>query len=184
MVAKRSKKHSTVEQHEEKIGTYAEFRRAVHSKGKLLKGLGFARTKLIPSSIPQIVGQIAKLPIYLNVMVRNPFPEKINRLKQKKALPLASDRVEAAWTASVLSLFTTELCQFVELRDGYYESLARSDYVESARFLEEIQKELGFSLWLISDFGDDSKSDDYQAYAAAVSVDFLDKMLRRLCKNS
>jgi hypothetical protein len=131
MVTKRSKKTSKAELHEEKLGTYAEFRRAIHSKGKLLAGLEFARTKLVSSAIPNIVRQIVEKPIYMNAIVRQPFPNKIHRLKQKKALPIASDRVEAAWTASVLSLFTRELCQFVELRDRYYKSMARSDYDES-----------------------------------------------------
>src|SRR4051794_23149691 len=105
MVTKRSGKHSKADTPEEKIGTYTDFRRAIHSRGKLLAGLEVARTELVPAAIPEIVRQLAEKPIYRNVIVRQPFPNKIGRLKQKKALPIASDRIEAAWTASILSLF-------------------------------------------------------------------------------
>jgi nucleoside phosphorylase len=36
----------------------------------------------------------------------------------------------------------------------------------------------------VSDFGDDKKSDDYQEYAATVSVRFLDELLNRLFKKT
>jgi hypothetical protein len=150
MVTKRSRNNSIADTPEETIGTYADFRRAIHSKGKLLAGLEIARTGLVPAAIPSIVRKLAEKPIYLNVIVRHPFPAKIGQLKQKKALPIASDRIEAAWTASILSLFTRELTQFAGLRDQYYEAMARSDYDEATRLLSEIQNEFGFSLWLIS----------------------------------
>jgi hypothetical protein len=36
----------------------------------------------------------------------------------------------------------------------------------------------------VSDFGDDTKSNDYQDYAATISVHFLDELLMRLFKKS
>jgi hypothetical protein len=56
MVTKRSS--SRADTPEETIGTYADFRRAIHSKGKLLAGLEVARTKLVPASISSIVRKL------------------------------------------------------------------------------------------------------------------------------
>ncbi|WP_354085891.1 hypothetical protein [Bradyrhizobium sp. S3.3.6] len=135
---------------EETIGTYASFRRAIHARGKLVAGLEEARPKLIPAAIPTIVAEAADTPIYRNAIVREPFPKSIHKLKQKRPLPVAGDLVEAAWTASILSLFNSELCLFIRMRDRYHAAIATSDYKAALDALDQLQQELGFSLWLIS----------------------------------
>lgn len=135
---------------EETIGTYGSFRRAIHSRGKLITGLEEARPKLIPTAIPTIVAEAADTPIYRNAIVREPFPKSLQKLKHKRPLPIAGDLVEAAWTGSVLSLFHSELCLFIELRDRYYAEMATSNYKSALDALDQLQRELGFSLWLIS----------------------------------
>lgn len=135
---------------EETIGTYASFRRAIHARGKLIAGLEDARPKLVPAAIPAIVAEAADTPIYRNAIVREPFPKSVQKLKHKRPLPVAGDLVEAAWTASILSLFNSELCLFIRLRDQYYAAMATSEYETALATLDQLQEELGFSLWLIS----------------------------------
>ncbi|MBR1248951.1 hypothetical protein JQ609_18700 [Bradyrhizobium sp. AUGA SZCCT0169] len=145
-----SKSNGKQDENEETIFNYETFRRALHSRGKLLSGLQTARKKLAPASIAGIVGETASRSIYRNVVVRNPFPKTIQQLKQKRPLPTASDRVEASWTASILALFVPEINEFIVLRDQYYSTLASSRYVDALAVLDQIQNRHGFSLWLIS----------------------------------
>ncbi|KQW21380.1 hypothetical protein ASC80_14965 [Afipia sp. Root123D2] len=135
---------------EETIGNFTTFRRALHARGVLISGLRVARSMLVPAAIPDIVKKAAENRIYRNVVVRDPFPRSIQRLKLKRPLPIANDRVEAAWAASVLSLFEAEITIFVDLRDRYYSAIAINDYDAATAALDRIEKELGFSLWLIS----------------------------------
>ena len=118
--AKPAKKRIRNEPPAETIRTYFAFRRALHSKGKLLDGLQDARIRLVPSVVPSIVKSAATKTLYRNVLARNPFPNSIGKLKQKAPLERGSDRVEAAWAASILSLFVDQLKTYVQYRDHYY----------------------------------------------------------------
>ena len=87
----------------EDISDFKSFRRAMHAKGEVEKGLGSARTKLNPKTTALVVTQAMRLTVYRNAMVRNPFPETIQKIKKGRALPKAADAVEALWAAGVLS---------------------------------------------------------------------------------
>src|SRR5882672_329300 len=135
---------------EESIEDFRSFRRALHAKGDLLKGLSDARLKLIPSATARIVREASQTTIYRNIIVRAPFPPTYNKLKKKRPLPAAGDKVEAHWTASVLALHSTELANYVRRRDAYFSAICCNDYDRAESQLKQIESEFGVSLWLLS----------------------------------
>jgi hypothetical protein len=77
------------------------------------------------------------------------FPSSLTALRPTIRLEEISTEGELMWTASVLSLYTDKLRQFVKLRDDYCEAYLVADYGLAEDVLNRIQNAFGYSLWLL-----------------------------------
>lgn len=70
--------------------------------------------------------------------------------KKGRALPLAAEKVEALWTAAVLSHYSEQLRGYLQLKDAFHSAVSASKYKMAAVALAEIENTYGVSLWAIS----------------------------------
>lgn len=141
---KRGKAHRVVADDPTKL-----FRRGVHSVGDLRHGTSNSRATVHWSDLPRVVAELAKTPIYLHAFAPLQFPALLGDLRYSKRLQRQDIDTELSWAASVMSLFAKPLSAFAELRHAFFDNLLNSELAEAKNILDRIQKDFGFSVWLI-----------------------------------
>lgn len=125
------------------------FRRTIHSDRNMRKGLARARTIVKPSFFPIIVRELSRNAIYEGILAPTTFPMSLASVLPGARLQEISIEGELLWTSSVLSLYADRLGDFVKLRDKYYFAHENANYDQATNILDQIQKEFGYSIWLI-----------------------------------
>lgn len=125
------------------------FRRTIHSNRNMRKGLARARTIVKPTYFPMIVRELSRNAIYDSIIAPMAFPMSLASVLPGARLQEISIEGELLWTSSVLSLYANRLSNFVILRDKYYFAHENANYDLATSILDDIQKEFGFSIWLI-----------------------------------
>lgn len=141
-----------------KITSYKEFIRELHLSSKtggkkqnsLRQGLNTAKIKTESRFYYNILQDLSKNPTYLGLLAPTQFPSNLSLIK--KGLPglqMESTGEELIWSASVLSIFRDKLCTFFEYKEKYDRAVFSGEFVTAENVLKVIEKELGFSIWLI-----------------------------------
>ena len=115
-----------------------KFRMEVFRSPNIRAGLNRARLSITPEQIPSIVQEFSKNQMFFGNICEHRFPKSLSQLVHKKRLVLADSAREFMWSASVLSLFTSELSYFVSLRDTFEVSYLSGDCDGSKAALDEI----------------------------------------------
>lgn len=88
--------------------------------------------------------------IYSRYISGIPFPKQLNELGKAPVLYYNEDlERELFWYANIFRLYIKEINQFLIQQKKYNERLMVGDYAGAGIILNEIEKEYGFSLWLI-----------------------------------
>jgi hypothetical protein len=123
------------------------FRRAVHSKKDLRAGLSNARSTVPAAMFHEIVLAMSGNPVYRLLFAGEPFPANYSSLKIRARLQILEPAREIAWASAVLSLYVTELREFVKLRTRYENYFLVGEYKIGNDTLNSIEKRFGVSLW-------------------------------------
>lgn len=140
------------------ITSYKEFVREIHLSSKsgrkkptsLRGGLNMAKLKTDSRCYHKILQELSQNSTYLGLLAPTQFPSSLSLIK--KGLPgllTGSTGEELIWSAAVLSIFKNKLYLFFEHKERYDKALFAGEYEQAERTLEYIQKEFGFSIWLI-----------------------------------
>lgn len=127
----------------------ATFRRALHSLGPLHRGLNHHRGRVPVDRVIPILHEVSAGPAYLSAFVTAPFPVDYEDIKLRRAIKPAGPLHDLLWNAGVLGLYTTELTLFVRQRDTFYAALSGGDYEHALQILDDIERALGVSSWLM-----------------------------------
>jgi len=129
------------------ISDATTFRRLIHEKGDLIGGLSKNRRVIAPKAIETIVKALMPNPIYRNVLAPDAFPRTYSRVKAGPVLAHLDAEFEIVWTASILSHFTEELNDYLNLKDAYSKKFLNSEFLPATKILDEIENKYGISLW-------------------------------------
>jgi hypothetical protein len=140
------------------ITSYKEFVREIHKSSKsgrkqptsLRRGLNMAKLKTDSRCYYKILQDLGNNSTYLGLVAPTQFPTSLSSIK--KGLPglvTGSTGEELIWNAAVLSIFKDKLAPFLDQKGAYDKALFAGDYGLAERTLEQIQKDFGFSIWLI-----------------------------------
>lgn len=95
------------------------------------------------SKIPDIRDHLAKA-------YGDPFPKNVNDLHSTTVFGFALSRLkELVWAISRCVQYGDELQQYVKLRQGFEKAILFNNREDSWTYLASIEKEFGFSTWLI-----------------------------------
>lgn len=125
------------------------FMRRLHSRRTLRQGLAIARKATNPQFLPEIVRHLYRSAMYGSLVSSTPFPSSLSDFTEGSRLEQLSTQGEFSWTAGVLSCFTSELNNFVVLRDKFYGAFQRGQLDAAAAELDEIVGTFGHSIWSI-----------------------------------
>lgn len=131
-------------------GVLKVVRRKLHATKSLRDGMGNARQTLTPSMIPVIVRALSATAVYKSALAVNPFPENFGSFTTNPRLIGISLEGELYWTASVLSLFSTEINAFVQTREMVRRSTMKGEYLAALSELDAFEQRYGVSLWILS----------------------------------
>ena len=148
-VRKKQKKRKGITKSPTNNSPIQQFRRALHSKPTLRRGLAIARTQTKPEHFPAIVNQLGRHQVYRTAIVATGFPADLASYTSKRRLQRISAEGELMWAASVLALFGDELKEYVGLRDSFHRAYLNGSYEQAREFLDQIQSQFGYSLWLL-----------------------------------
>jgi hypothetical protein len=126
------------------------FRRGVYQSLRPKAGIGEARRQLKVSEIPKVVSWLSSDISFGRYIFEQAFPLSLSDFPYTPRLQKVDSASEFVWCGSVLSLYTLELSQFVEIRDKFDSAFLVSDFSECNRLLDVLEGQLGVSLWLIS----------------------------------
>ncbi len=86
---------------------------------------------------------------YKKYIVGNPFPRRINELKQTPPLIYSNLDRELYWSALVIKLFINEINSFLPLKLEFEYNFLTGQYDKALVILENVEKKFGYSIWLI-----------------------------------
>src|SRR5690606_5023618 len=102
-----------------------------------------------PEAFPEIVAHLGNQHIYRPLLAQTTFPKNLKEFVLRPRLQGLAIEGELMWSASVLSLFSTELKNYSALRDEFLSSYINGALDRAATCLDEIQEQHGFSIWLL-----------------------------------
>src|SRR4051812_45964817 len=82
------------------ISDSSTFRRSIHTLGDLGRGLSRFRQILNVESIPEIVRDLMRNPVYRNAFSTDALPKTYERVRTRRALIAAKPEIEIVWSAS------------------------------------------------------------------------------------
>jgi hypothetical protein len=129
------------------LSDVATFRRLIHERGDLVGGLSEKRRAIAPEAIETIIKALMPNPIYRNVLAPDAFPRTYSRVKAGAALVHLDAQFEIVWTASILSHFTDELNDYLNLKEAYSKKYLNSEFLHATKILDEVENKYGVSLW-------------------------------------
>tara|TARA_R110000751_G_scaffold254855_1_gene354385 strand:- start:2175 stop:5603 length:3429 start_codon:yes stop_codon:yes gene_type:complete len=148
-MSKRAKKTKSKRHNNTYGSATSKFKRELHAARDFRYGLSSARKLLELHEIPVVVKEMGANPIYKSLFAVHTFPKRLSDYGFKRRIGKITPECEMMWTASVLSLFRTEIKLYVSLRDDFYNSWLSGEYDAAERALDIIEEKLGWSLWLI-----------------------------------
>lgn len=126
-----------------------KFRRLIHQWRSPRRSLATARRSIEPRHFPKIVATLGQQPIYKGLFAPATFPLRIEQVAASPRLALINEDVEFIWTACVVRLFSERLSAFLSQKKEFFDSFVNGSYASAEQALNRIEKEFGFSLWLI-----------------------------------
>lgn len=133
-----------------KVESAAKFRRAIHSTSNPRVGLSAAREAVDLCDIRRIVEELGRHSIYKILFAGLSFPKELSSFTGRPRLTNISPEGEICWTASVLLLFKERLAAFVTRRTRFEELFASADWAAASELLDEVERDFGISIWLIT----------------------------------
>lgn len=101
------------------------------------------------TDIARYIRSLSKIPAVAPWIVAHPLPQKLTELQSTPLLKYRTLSTELYWNACVLRLFTPGLNHFVDRRREFSEAILEGDYSAANQVLDAIQREFGYSIWLI-----------------------------------
>ncbi|WP_156936995.1 hypothetical protein [Bradyrhizobium sp. WSM2254] len=130
------------------IDDAASFRRLIHAQGNLAAGLNTHRRAISLENVARIVRALMPNAIYRNLLAPEAFPRTHGRVKGGKFFGTLAPEFELIWAAAVISHYTTELNQYLTLKETYSGFYLRADFNSAKGVLDEVEGLFGLSLWL------------------------------------
>jgi len=127
-----------------------KFRREAFGAKNLKVGISRARENLSADKIPQVIEALSQNHAFFHFFCENTFPTNLSDLSNRKRFSLLDAEREFLWIASILAIFPEKISSFVILRDSFEENFLNSDWDTCSNILDEVEENLGVSLWLIS----------------------------------
>ncbi|WP_445354652.1 hypothetical protein ACJJI5_16300 [Microbulbifer sp. EKSA008] len=132
------------------INPLKAFRRTIFRSPNVRAGVSLARKSVSASSIPSIIRELVHKPQFSEAICHLTFPKSLEELRNAKRLSSVDARTEFIWCASVLSLYTEQLNEFIKTRDEFERRFLYGDYEQCHKLLDELEGSLGVSMWLIA----------------------------------
>lgn len=140
------------------ITSHKEFIRELHLSSKsgkkqqnsLRQGLNIAKSKTDSKYYYKILQELSKNSTYLGLLAPTQFPSSLSMIR--KGLPgllVGSTGDELIWSASILYIFKDKLFPFFSHKDKFDTALFSGEYDLAEEVLGDVEKEFGFSIWLI-----------------------------------
>lgn len=125
------------------------FRRAIHSVANPRAGLSKARSLVPATHFPRIVNDLSRQSTYRYLFAPTTFPKHLESFPMRIRLAELDAEAELLWTASVLSLFKSELSEFLLKKEEFEHAFVAESPTRALEILQQIEAQFGFSLWLI-----------------------------------
>jgi hypothetical protein len=129
-------------------------RLSYQQKSAIIKGLlsgspqfvaGNARSVVSPNLYPELLQWMRRIPWAFP----RPFPKLIAQFKVVPPTSSTSTDRELRWASAYLDLWVTPITRFVSMSRSFRCALLMGNYDNAKIFLNEIEEEFGYSIWLI-----------------------------------
>ena len=145
----KSKKRKTISKGFGAETQLRTFRRAIHSVANPRAGLSKARSLVSASHFPRIVNELGRQSAYKYIFAPTTFPKSLENFPIRTRLHELDTETELLWTASVLSIFKSDIYEFIIKKEEFERAFATEHPTRALEILEQIEVKFGFSLWLI-----------------------------------
>jgi hypothetical protein len=120
----------------------------MHSTGDIRLGVSKARRQAHPEDLAAIVKALSSQPVYARAFAGEAFPKTYSEIRSRTRLGRTEPQKEFLWCASVVSLYSDKLSDFVSRRVRFEKRFLNGEYDEAEDILNQIEADFGVSIWL------------------------------------